>query len=239
MTESSSPPPADASFRSAITRYAAAAVGLIVGVAALFWVIGSFGGDDDDTPEIADGPMTDVGRELEDQQADDDEEADQGSDDDAGDEEGGDGADAGDGDDAAGEPTDDGNGTDDTGSDDGPDDEGAGTDDEDAGDTDDGGGASAPRIDPATITVQVLDGYQQDGGAAADAVAELLEAEGYDIIARNPALRYEETTVLWTAGSEAAGQQVAAAIDAAEAREQPGNLSSEVDVHVVVGADRS
>jgi hypothetical protein len=86
--------------------------------------------------------------------------------------------------------------------------------------------------------VQVLDGYQADGGAAADAVAAELADAGYRIVAQNPALLYQVTSVLWTAGNEAAGQQIAAEIGAGEVREQPGNLSTSVMVHVVVGADR-
>jgi hypothetical protein len=93
-------------------------------------------------------------------------------------------------------------------------------------------------FDPATISVQVLDGYQLDGGDAANAIAEQLRTAGYDIIAENPAIAYEVTTVLWTAGFEAQARQVAEEIGAAEVREQPGNLSTQVAVHVVVGADR-
>lgn len=94
------------------------------------------------------------------------------------------------------------------------------------------------RIDPGTITVQVLDGYQADGGSAADAAAAELRDLGYDVVAENPALRYEATTVLWSPGGEEAARQVAAEIGAAEVRAQPGNLSEAVAVHVVIGADR-
>ncbi len=94
------------------------------------------------------------------------------------------------------------------------------------------------RIDPGSISVQVLDGYQADGGRAADAVAAELTDEGYRIVARNPALRYDVTAVLWTSGNQEAGEQIAGDIGAAEIREQPGNLSTSVMVHVVVGADR-
>lgn len=91
---------------------------------------------------------------------------------------------------------------------------------------------------PGDVTVQVLDGYQQDGGAAAAEVAALLRDEGYRVVAENPAIAYEITTVLWTAGFEAEARQVAAEIGAGEVRAQPGNLSTQVQVHVVVGADR-
>lgn len=94
------------------------------------------------------------------------------------------------------------------------------------------------RIDPGTVSVQVLDGFQADGGAAATAVADELAATGYRIIARNPAIRYDTTTVLWTAGSQAAGEQVARDLGVAAVREQPGNLADSVMVHVVVGSDR-
>lgn len=93
-------------------------------------------------------------------------------------------------------------------------------------------------VDPATVTVQVLDGYQQDGGAAADAVADAVTDAGYNLVARNPALLYDVTTVLYNAGSEDAAAQVAALIGTDSIREQPGNLSTQVAIHIVVGADR-
>lgn len=99
-------------------------------------------------------------------------------------------------------------------------------------------GDEPARIEPDTISVQVLDGFQDDGGAAADRLAAQLRDDGYRVVAQNPALRYDATAVLWTAGNEAAGQQIARDIGAAEVREQPGNLSASVMVHVVVGADR-
>lgn len=93
-------------------------------------------------------------------------------------------------------------------------------------------------LPPEDISIQVLDGYQLDGGTAASGVAGQLSDAGYRIVARNPAIRDDTTRVLWTSGNEAAGRQVAAAIGAADVREQPGNLSTAVAVHVVVGADR-
>lgn len=94
------------------------------------------------------------------------------------------------------------------------------------------------RIDPASIDLQVLDGYQSDGGAAAASVADQLRRAGYRVVAENPALRYDVTAVLWSQGGEAQARQVAAEIGAAEVRPQPGNLSESVAVHVVVGSDR-
>jgi hypothetical protein len=229
VTEAKHADPDDGSFRSSLLRNSLGAVALVVAVAALFWAIGSVGrapvpqdiaaGDDteDADPEDAEEPDTDDPDVSEDDPDDAD-----GADTDPEDTEG-----EADGDDEGDEA-----GGDDEGDADG--------DDGDAGD-DDAGEAEpdpAPSIPPGDITVQVLDGYQQDGGAAADAVQSQLDAAGYRIIARNPALRYDVTTVLWTAGNEAAGRQVAVELGAAEVREQPGNLSNAVMVHVVVGADR-
>jgi hypothetical protein len=221
----SDPASADTSFRSSLTRHASGALGLVVVVAVLFWAIGALGGDDDDLTAATE-PTIDGADDVDD--LDD-------LDPDGGDDPGAEPPDP----DAEAE-TDGSSDADDGDTDEGDNDEGATDDaDDDAGDDgDEDTEDETPRIDPATISVQVLDGYQADGGAAADQVAQQLDDEGYDIIARNPALRYDVTTVLWTAGFEDEGRQVAADIGAAEAREQPGTLSDAVAVHVVVGADR-
>ncbi|MEX0835139.1 MAG: LytR C-terminal domain-containing protein, partial [Nitriliruptor sp.] len=96
----------------------------------------------------------------------------------------------------------------------------------------------ADAVDPGSVSVQVLDGFKEDGGTAADEVAALLGDEGYQVVARNDALTYEVTTVLYNPGNEDAARQVAAQLGGAEVREQPGNLSTAVDLHVVVGRDR-
>jgi hypothetical protein len=98
--------------------------------------------------------------------------------------------------------------------------------------------AEPEAIAPDDVTVQVLDGYQVDGGSAASGVAGELESAGYRIVAQNQALRYDVTAVLWTSGNEDAARQIADEIGAAEVRAQPGTLSESVAVHVVVGADR-
>lgn len=95
--------------------------------------------------------------------------------------------------------------------------------------------ADPDAVDPATVSVQVLDGYQDDGGAAAEQIAGNIEGAGYNVVARNVALRSEPTSVLYNPGNEAAAQQLAAEINAADVRPQPGSLSTDVDVHVVVG----
>jgi hypothetical protein len=117
-------------------------------------------------------------------------------------------------------------------------DDGAGDDDTDAGEGDEAEETAAAYA-PADISVQVLDGVGTDGGAAATSMAGRLGDTGYNVIAQNPSLAYETTTVLWTSGNEDKARQVAAEIGAGDVRAQPGNLSESVDVHVVVGADRA
>lgn len=103
--------------------------------------------------------------------------------------------------------------------------------------------ASTEEVDPGSVSIQVLDAVGGDGGStAARAVAEELRDAGFDVVVVNRAGRsYEETTVFWSSGQAAGGQQVAAAIGAARAEETPAEvqLSNSVDVHVVVGADRT
>jgi hypothetical protein len=96
----------------------------------------------------------------------------------------------------------------------------------------------AEPIDPATISVQVLDAVVDDDGEAASGVASSLRADGYRVVAENQAVRqYEQTTVFYTSGNEDAARQIAAAYGFEVVQEQPGNLSEDVDVHVVVGLD--
>lgn len=101
----------------------------------------------------------------------------------------------------------------------------------------------AEEVDPGSISIQVLDAVGGGSGdTAAQAVADELREAGYNVVVVNPAARdYETTTVFWSPGQAAGGQQVAAAIGAGDARETPDEvqLSDSVDVHVVVGADRA
>lgn len=98
-------------------------------------------------------------------------------------------------------------------------------------------------VDPATISIQVLDAVGgEDGPAASQAVADELRAAGFNVVVVNRAGRtYDVTTVFWSAGQEAGGRQVAASLGTSEAEETPVEvqLSDSVDVHVVVGADRT
>jgi hypothetical protein len=99
--------------------------------------------------------------------------------------------------------------------------------------------APSDGTDPAGISIQVLDGVLTDGGEAANAVAQSLRDQGYDVVAVNRARQgYEQTTVFYTTGAEAQARQVAAAIGASAVEEQPGNLSEQVQVHIVVADDQ-
>jgi hypothetical protein len=222
--------------RTSLLRNLGGAVGLVVLMAAVFGGLGMIGRDDTPTPVAAEGPAgtADEGEDVADDTPDED-----AADADV------DPAEA-DADDAAEpepepepEATEDGDAAED---DDAAGEDDAAAEDDDAA-TDDGtqdadDDAATPAIPPGDISIQVLDGYKTDGGAAARSLASTLRDRGYRVVAENQALNYERTTVLWTAGNEAAARQVAADIGAADVREQPGNLSSSVDVHVVVGADR-
>lgn len=93
-------------------------------------------------------------------------------------------------------------------------------------------------LPPSQITVQVLDAADDDGSAASD-VAATLEGDGYRIVAQHPAVRtYEQTTVFFTPGNQAAARQVAAQYGFPVVRPMPDNLEPTVTVHIVVGADR-
>lgn len=112
------------------------------------------------------------------------------------------------------------------------------TDEPDPGPTDE-----PATVDPASISIQVLNAVGGAGGAAAaQAAADELREAGYDVVVVNRAGReYDVTTVFWSPGQEAGGQQVAGAIGAGRAEATPDEvqLSDSVDVHVVVGADRT
>lgn len=98
-------------------------------------------------------------------------------------------------------------------------------------------------VDPATVSIQVLDAIGgEQGSAAAREVADELREAGFDVVVINRAgQNYDVTTVFWSPDQAAGGQQVAATIDAGQAEETPEEvrLSDSVDVHVVVGADRA
>lgn len=97
-------------------------------------------------------------------------------------------------------------------------------------------------VDPARVSIQVLDAVRSDGGASRDAVVACLEAAGYrGIITNSASVTYAETAVFWTGDNEAEGRHVAAAIGVTRVERKPDRvgLSDSVQVHVVVGADAS
>jgi outer membrane biosynthesis protein TonB len=218
-------PPQDVSFRTSLMRHLGGGAALVALVAVAFYGIGQVGqepgtpiaadepqgGDEPEEPDEAEEPEPDEAEEPEPEVPEPDE-PDEVEEADPEPEE-------------AEEPE--------------PDDE-AGDDDTDtdAGDGDEAEETTAAYA-PADISVQVLDGVGTDGGAAATSMAGRLGDAGYTVIAQNPSLAYETTTVLWTSGNEDKARQVAAEIGAGDVRAQPGNLSESVDVHVVVGADRA
>jgi outer membrane biosynthesis protein TonB len=213
-------PPQDASFRTSLLRHLGGGVALVALVAVAFYGIGQVGQEpgapiaadsaqEPDEPEEADGAEEPEDVEEPESEPDDSDEPEEADEPDEPE------ADEPDEPDEAEEP-----------------------DDAEAPEAD-GGEDEAPAFAAGDISVQVLDGVGTDGGTAASRMAQELGDGGYNVIAQNPALAYETTAVLWTSGNEAKARQVAAEIGAGEVRAQPGNLSESVDVHVVVGADRT
>ena len=198
---------------SAVLRAFLGALAIVLLPALVFWAIGA--GDDDDAGVIADAPAPEPDGSTNDGDEDVVTDAD-----------------------PAPEPDEPG----DAGADqDEPEPENGEDDGSDDGDGEPGEPAPAPEppaFPPGEVSVQVLDGHAGGDGSGARAVAAQLREAGYRIIAENPAIPYDVTTVLWTPGYEDQARQVAAELSAPEVREQPGTLSDQVMVHVVVGADR-
>lgn len=86
------------------------------------------------------------------------------------------------------------------------------------------------------ITVQVLNGTASTG--ADDAMADRLSSLGYDVVAvEGSSAQYSETTVFWSfPGAQQAAERLAEKYGWLAAA-KPSNLSSTVDLHVVVGSD--
>ena len=97
-----------------------------------------------------------------------------------------------------------------------------------------------PTIDPSTVSVQVLDADGVEGRAETEAVAERLREAGYNVVVINDASRtYEATTVFWTPGFETQGREMAQLFGFPEAAPKVDNLSDQVQIHLVVGADQA
>lgn len=232
MADAKHTPADDASFRASVLKQGGGAVAVVAASALVFWGIGALGGGPT-VPSVSDGDVAapdDAGPDDEVEPAPDGPDADEADDPPA------DEADEDATDDPGDAPNDEPGDAADDDADDAADAEGSGDDDAPQDEPSDDPDADA--VDPASVSIQVLDGLKSDGGAAADAVAAELADGGYRVIARNQALDYEVTTVLFNAGNEAAARRIARDLGGADVREQPGNLSTQVDVHVVVGADR-
>jgi hypothetical protein len=94
------------------------------------------------------------------------------------------------------------------------------------------------------VSVQILDGISGGGATAVSRVVATLREAGFRIVAQNTGRAYDVTTVFYSDGFEAEGRRVAQAIGAEVVRamsELPPErrLTSNVNVHVIVGADRS
>lgn len=96
-------------------------------------------------------------------------------------------------------------------------------------------GPAAAELRAEGVAIQVLNGT---GDAAADdLVADKLARLGYTVVAVSPAAKaYPKTVVFWVGDAEDAARALAARFNW-RADVAPGNLSQEVDLHVVVGAD--
>ena len=90
----------------------------------------------------------------------------------------------------------------------------------------------------AGVTVQVLNAT--GASDADDRMANRLSALGYDVISiEGSSAQYPETTVFWSfPGAREAAERLANRFDWL-AKEKPSNLSSTVDIHVVVGSDEA
>ena len=90
-------------------------------------------------------------------------------------------------------------------------------------------------LDAEGIALQVLNGTSD--AAADDLVADRLARLGYSVVAVSPASRaYPRTVVVWVGDREEAARALAERFEW-QAQPAPSNLSTEVDLHVVVGND--
>lgn len=90
--------------------------------------------------------------------------------------------------------------------------------------------------EPEQTTVQVLDGVGDR--VRMRAAAEVLREMGYQIVATNPAaIEYDTTTILYSDGHRAAAEALRARDARFRAIRPNKNLSTQVDIHVVVGTD--
>lgn len=99
-----------------------------------------------------------------------------------------------------------------------------------------------PPSEPAVVgqgeDVQILNGTASEEKPSA--VAQKLVANGFEIVAQEPAVSsYEKTTVFFQPGSEQVGQTIASLLRAEVLREATENLDPAIPVTVAVGEDYS
>lgn len=85
------------------------------------------------------------------------------------------------------------------------------------------------------VSVQVLNGTAEDD--ADDRLAEELEGLGYEIGAVNPYLARPDSIVFWSSEEHRKAAEALAEHLGWPAAPKPDDLSSEVSIHVIVGAD--
>jgi hypothetical protein len=86
------------------------------------------------------------------------------------------------------------------------------------------------------VTVQILNGTMQKN--AGQAMADRLSGLGYSIVAVQESIKvYANTTVFWSSSASRGDAEALADRFGWVAQPKPGNLSPDVSMHVVVGAD--
>jgi hypothetical protein len=100
------------------------------------------------------------------------------------------------------------------------------------------GNGPPPELITEGITVQVLNA--SSGSSAGDEMVGRLQDLGFEIVASGAAARpYDATTVFWSCRSTRGAARALAARFEWRARRAPANLSRQVSIHVVVGADEA
>lgn len=92
-----------------------------------------------------------------------------------------------------------------------------------------------PKLITAGVTVQVLNGTSDPD--ADDRVAEQLEHLGFEIEAINPYLARPDTIVFFSSATSQKAAEALAAHFEWPVRPKPEDLSPEVSIHIIVGAD--